>query len=104
MNVERVRVNANNLSPMKMAESYWCLFRASWRQSLKNVSIAGEVASAEQPQVHELDSIEGESQELQLRDFGFCWRPDVCLRLQVWKSRDALGKSQPRTKLCTALV
>ncbi len=57
MDVESVRVNANNLSPMKMAESYWCLFRASWRQSLKNFSIAGEVASADQSQVHELDSI-----------------------------------------------
>lgn len=34
-----LRVNASSLSPMKMAESYWCLFRASWRQSLKNFSI-----------------------------------------------------------------
>lgn len=85
MNVERVRVNANNLSPMKMAESYWCLFRASWRQSLKNFSIAGEVASAIQSQVHESDSIE---RELQLRDLGFCWRPGVYFRL-AWKLRDA---------------
>lgn len=34
-----VRVKASSLSPMKMAESYWCLLRASWRQARKNFSI-----------------------------------------------------------------
>lgn len=34
-----ILVNASSLSPMKMAESYWCLFSASWRQSFKNFSI-----------------------------------------------------------------
>jgi hypothetical protein len=57
IDVVNVRVNANNLSPMKMAESYWCLFSASWRQSLKNFSIVGVVAFAEQWLGHESDSI-----------------------------------------------
>jgi hypothetical protein len=34
-----VRVRARSLSPTKIAASYWCLFRASWRHSLKNVSM-----------------------------------------------------------------
>jgi hypothetical protein len=45
---------------MKIAESYWCLFSASWRQSLKNFSIMGLEAFVEQPQGYESDSIEGE--------------------------------------------
>lgn len=77
MNVERVRVKANSLSPMKMAESYWCLFRASWRQSLKNFSIAGEMASAIQLQVHEPDGIERAS----INRLGLSWQPDVCFHL-----------------------
>lgn len=32
-------VKAKSLSPMNMADSYWCLFRASCRQSLRNFSI-----------------------------------------------------------------
>jgi hypothetical protein len=34
-----IRVKAKSLSPMKMADSYWCLFNASCLQSRKNLSI-----------------------------------------------------------------
>lgn len=36
-----VPVKASNLSPMKIAASYWCLFKASCRQLLRNSSIFG---------------------------------------------------------------
>ena len=36
-----VLVIASSLSPMKMAESYWALLRASWRQSRRNLSMFG---------------------------------------------------------------
>jgi hypothetical protein len=34
-------VIANSLSPMKMADSYCALLRASWRQSRRNLSMLG---------------------------------------------------------------
>lgn len=39
-------VRARSLSPTKIAESYWCLLRASCRQFFRNSSILGVDAGA----------------------------------------------------------
>lgn len=40
-----VPVKASNLSPINIAASYWCLFKASCRQLLRNSSIFGFVGT-----------------------------------------------------------